>query len=72
LLSRLGWLAREPEDSSCLHLSWYWNYMWAPPCSRIRVPEEILGGCGGLNKVGPGSDTIRRYGLDGVGVAVLE
>ena len=46
--------------------------MWAPPCSRIRVPEEILGGCGGLNKVGPGSDTIRRYGLDGVGVAVLE
>ena len=33
-------------------------------------------GCGGLNKNGPrrliGSNTIRRYGLVGVGMAVLE
>ena len=28
--------------------------------------------CGGLNMLGPGSGTIRRCGLVGVGVALLE
>ena len=28
--------------------------------------------CGGLNMLGPGSGTIRLYGLVGVGVALLE
>jgi hypothetical protein len=28
--------------------------------------------CGGLNKIGPGSGTIKRCGLIGVGVTLLE
>ena len=28
--------------------------------------------CGGLSMLGPGSSTIRRYGLVGVGVVLLE
>ena len=38
--------------------------------------EQACGGqgveCGGLNMLGPGSGTIRRRGLVGVGVALLE
>jgi hypothetical protein len=33
---------------------------------------RLLGQCGGLNKIGPGSDIIRRCGLAGVGVTLLE
>jgi len=40
------------------------------------VFEQVFGGqgveCGGLNMLGPGSGTIRRSGLVGVGVALLE
>ena len=31
-----------------------------------------VGLCGGLNMLGPGSATIRRCGLGGVGVALVE
>ena len=41
-----------------------------------RIPEVtqriLIGLCGGLNMLGPGSDTIRKCGLVGVGVALLE
>jgi hypothetical protein len=32
----------------------------------------VQGQCGGLNLLGPRSSTIRRYGLVGVGAALLE
>jgi hypothetical protein len=34
--------------------------------------EKVDRGHGGLNMLGPGSDTIKRQGLVGVGVALLE
>jgi hypothetical protein len=43
-----------------------------------KAPEELifpglqLWACGGLNILGPGSGTIRRCHIDGVGVALLE
>ena len=40
-----------------LHLLWVWK----------TFPH-----CGGLNVLGPGNDTIRRCGLDGVSMALLE
>jgi hypothetical protein len=50
----------------------YWRRLSAlehfcslPSCSTFAF-------CGGLNMFGPGSDTIRRYGLVVVGVALLE
>ena len=33
---------------------------------------SFFGQCGGLNMLGPGGGTIRRYSLVGVGVALLE
>ena len=41
------------------------------PVSRELELMHINDGCGGLNKLGPGSGTIRRCGLVGVGVALL-
>ena len=44
----------------------------------MLISEEIQSGlfiltlCGGLNVLGPGSDTIRRCDLVGVGMALLE
>jgi hypothetical protein len=40
---------------------------------RFYFPICFLGTyCGGLNMLGPGTGTIRRCGLVGVGVAVFE
>jgi hypothetical protein len=42
-----------------------------------EAPDHILTNslvrvCGGLNILGPGSSTIRRYGLVGIGLALLK
>ena len=42
------------------------------PIPRSWICRQYLVICGGLNMLGPGSSTIRRYGLVGVGVALLE
>ena len=36
------------------------------------IEKQIDAVCDGLNMLGPGSGTIRRYGLVGVGVVLLE
>ena len=38
----------------------------------LTTDSRTVGRCGGLNVLGPGSGTIRRCGLVGVGVALLE
>ena len=42
------------------------------PVLRQKLMYLAFHMCGGLNTLGPGSGTIRRYGLVGVGVALLE
>ena len=46
----------------------------APPgTGQVGVsPLMAKGCCGGLNMFGPGSGTVRRHGLVGVGVALLK
>jgi hypothetical protein len=39
---------------------------------RMEIEESMGASCGGLNVLGPGSGTVRRCGLVGVGVALLE
>ena len=49
--------------------------MWAlssDAVSAILTASTHIPPCGGLNMLGPGSDLIRRYGLVGVGVALLK
>ena len=43
-------------------------------CTIHYVPQSVycITQCDGLCMLGPGSDTIRMYGLVGVGVALLE
>jgi hypothetical protein len=36
------------------------------------IMKKNIVDCGGVNMLGPGCGTIRRYGLVGVGVALLE
>ena len=42
------------------------------PINTLIICSFDNGHRGGLKMLGPGSDTIRRYGLIGVGVALLE
>ena len=44
----------------------WWGFHYPPP--TLKRQDE----CGGLNKLGPRSGTIRRYGLIGVDVALVE
>lgn len=40
--------------------------------SAVGRAEEMVQGCGGLKMLGPRSGPIRRYGLFGGGVTLLE